>query len=65
MYWSESTPIAHTVAGLAGFGSGLEHAEAGAAGGGVDDVSAGFVLRRGDLLALGRVVEAGEVRRLA
>ncbi len=64
LYWSESTPIAHTVAGLAGFGSGLEHAETRTTSGGVDDVGAGLVLRRSDLLALGRVVEAGEVRRL-
>ena len=53
------------VAGLGVLARGLEHAVAGAAGGGVDDVDAVVVHRRADLLALGRVVEAGEVRRLA
>ena len=52
------------LAGLAGLGSGLEHAVAGLAGGVVDDVSAVGVHRGGDLLALGGVGEAGEVRRL-
>ncbi len=40
------------LAGLAGFGCRLECAEARSAGGGVDDVSAGFVLGGGDSLPL-------------
>ena len=45
LYWSESTPIASSPAGL---GGGLEHAATGAAGGVVDDVGAVVVhaLRR-------------------
>ena len=43
---------------------GLEDAGAGAAGGRVDDVRAGVEHALGGRLALGRVVEAGAVRRL-
>ena len=46
---------------LARGGSRLEHAEAGAAGRVVDDVGAGVVHALRDDLALGRVVEPGEV----
>ena len=64
LYWSLSTPMAQTSPGSPASAAASKHAEAGAAGGGVDDVGAVVVHRRGDLLALGRVVEAGEVRRL-
>ena len=53
------------LAGLAGGGGGFEGAETGTTCSRVHDVSAGLVLGGGEFLALGRVVEAAEVRRLA
>ena len=60
LYWSESTPIASA----AGLGGRLEDTATGATGSVVDDVGAAVVHALGGRLALGRVTEAGEVRRL-
>ena len=60
LYWSESTPIASA----AGLGRRLEDAATGTTSSVVDDVRAVLVHALGGGLALGRVTEAGEVRRL-
>ena len=60
LYWSESTPIALR----AGLGGRLEDTATGATGSVVDDVGAAVVHALSGRLALGRVSEAGEVRRL-
>ena len=57
LYWSESTPMASLLGRL----DRLEHALPGRAGRVVDDVGAAVELAAGHLLALRRVVEAGEV----
>ena len=64
LYWSESTPIAQTSPGAPASTAASNEPRPEQPGGRVDDVSAGFVLRRCDLLGTGGVVESPEVRRL-